>query len=384
MTSASVSIIPEFRTTLVRLEAEADFHITKNKITNLKTGSFIYFSGIKTSSGDQTARLKSIAGITTWVIEEGEDFKDEKAFDAIDDSIRTTAQRNRVIWIQNPTTKEHFIYKRWIEPYSKQVVVDGFNVTVSDHPGVEHIHTTYKIAERAGYLSPDWLAKARRYYDQTEAKVAALKTSWGGTRAELKAESRKLWHTCYYYYNYVGGWLEQAPGVVFDNWIEGDFDDSLPYVFGQDYGYSPDPLTLVKVAVCKRTERVYVDEWIYGTEIDDVVASYEAIDVPKNDLIVTDVNEGRTTSNIRKAGYNISNAAKGKGSIAEDIRDIKQYTIVVTPRSTNIKTEMNNYVWNDKKASVPIDEFNHALDAMRYAFRRLMKGRRKGVRKANR
>lgn len=135
MASAESSIIPEFRITLERLGITADFKITKNVITNLRTGAFIYFSGIKTSSGDQTAKLKSIAGITTWVIEEGEDFKDEKAFDAIDDSIRTAGQRNRVIWIQNPTTKEHFIYQRWIEPANRKVKVHGYNVTVSALPG---------------------------------------------------------------------------------------------------------------------------------------------------------------------------------------------------------------------------------------------------------
>lgn len=384
MTSAAVSIIPEFSTTLQRMGIEGDFHITKNKITNRLTGSFIYFSGIKTNSGDQTGRLKSIAGITTWVIEEGEDFKDEAAFDTIDDSIRTTAQQNRVIWIQNPTTKEHFIYKRWIKDTSKQITVDGFLVTVSNHEDVEHIHTTYKIAERAGYLAEGWLKKARRHYDTTGEKIKALKRSWTGSREELKAESRKLWHSCYYYYNYIGGWLEQAPGVVFDNWIEGEFDEALPYCYGQDYGYSPDPLTLIRVAVDKKAERVYVQEVIYATEIDDVIGQYEQADIAKNDLIVTDVNEGRTTANIRKAGYNIVNAAKGKGSIAEDIRDIKIYTIVVDPESHNVKTELNNYIWNDKKASIPVDDFNHAMDAMRYAFRRLMKGRRKGIRKANR
>ena len=73
MTSAEKSIIPEFKITLERLGIESHFHITQNTITNLKTGSFIYFSGIKTSSGNQTANLKSIAGITTWVIEEGEE-----------------------------------------------------------------------------------------------------------------------------------------------------------------------------------------------------------------------------------------------------------------------------------------------------------------------
>lgn len=152
LTSAELSIIPEFRTTLQRLGIESDFKITKQTITNRRTGSFIYFSGIKTSSGNQTAKLKSIAGITTWIIEEGEDFHDEKAFDDIDNSIRTTTRQNRIIWIQNPTTHEHFIYKRFVEPNNRQLISAGFRVTVSNMPQVEHIHVTYHLAESLGYL----------------------------------------------------------------------------------------------------------------------------------------------------------------------------------------------------------------------------------------
>ena len=100
MASAEKSIIPEFKVALERLDAVDDFYITKNKVTNRQSGSFILFSGIKTSSGDQTANLKSISGITTWVIEEGEDFTDEKAFDQIDDSIRSTLRPNRILWVQ--------------------------------------------------------------------------------------------------------------------------------------------------------------------------------------------------------------------------------------------------------------------------------------------
>ena len=162
MTSATKSIIPEFITTLDRLNITRFFHVTKNRIVNLQTKSFIVFSGIKTSSGDQTANLKSLAGITTLVIEEGEDFDDENSFNKIDDSIRTNIRQNRVIWIQNPTTKEHFIYKKWIEPKSKEVDINGFKVTLSNHEDIEHIHTTYHVAETLGYLSEGWLNKANR------------------------------------------------------------------------------------------------------------------------------------------------------------------------------------------------------------------------------
>lgn len=344
MTSAEKSIIPEFRLTLQRLGIESDFHITKNVITNKRNDSFIYFSGIKTSSGDQTANLKSIAGITTWVVDEGEDFRDEKTFDTIDDSIRTSQTQNRVIWIQNPTTKEHFIYNRWIAPKSKKINVRGYEVTVSDLPGVTHIHSTYHIAK--SFLSQGWLEKAER----------------------AERENNK-----WYAHNYIGGWLERAEGVIIENWHEGEFDNSLPFCFGQDYGFSPDPLGLIKVAVDQNKKRIYAKELAYNTGLstDSIVRLYDSSGLRKTDLIVTDTNEPRTTSEIRQRGWNIQDAVKNQ--IVDDIRVISEYTLIVDPSSQNLKKELNNYAWNDRKASIPIDAWNHLIDPLRYAFNRLVK-----------
>ena len=373
MTSAETSIIPEFLQTLDRLGITADFQITKRTITNRRTGSFIYFSGIKTSSGDQTANLKSIAGITTWVIEEGEDFTDERAFDAIDDSIRTTTAQNRVIWIQNPTTKEHFIYKRWIEPANKRVRIEGFDVTLSAHADVEHIHTTYHLADKQGYLDQSWIKKAEGHRAKMLAAEAHLLAE-GKTHAAYNAR-----HNSFYYHNYIGGWQERAEGVIFDNWIEGEFDHTLPSVVGLDYGYAPDPLAGCRVAVDEKQKRIYLHELIYDTEIDDVADELDYAGVSKRDLVVADTSENRTTATVRKAGFNIVKAVKEM--IVDDVRAIKGYTLVVSPTSANIKSELNNYVWNDKKASVPIDDYNHLMDAMRYAYNRLKRGRRKTKRR---
>jgi len=154
MASAEASIIPEFKIVAERIGMASLFDFTRNRAVNLHTGSFIHFSGIKTSEGSQTAKLKSLAGITTLVVEEGEDFGDEKAFDGIDDSIRASHVQNRVIWIQNPTTKEHFIYRRFILGSSRVVSRHGYNITMSAHPDVEHIHSTYHIAEK--HLDENW------------------------------------------------------------------------------------------------------------------------------------------------------------------------------------------------------------------------------------
>lgn len=93
-----------------------------------------------------------------------------------------------------------------------------------------------------------------------------------------------------------------------------------------------------------------------------------------DDLIVGDSQEGRLILDLQEAGLNIVECEKGPGSVVAGITAIGNYTIVVTPRSTNIKKELRNYIWNDKKAGIPIDKFNHAIDAIRYIFRRLTDG----------
>ena len=65
------------------------------------------FKGIRTSSGNQTAALKSLNGVTTFVVDEAEELLEEDVFNKIDFSIRTQGKQNRCILILNPATKEH-------------------------------------------------------------------------------------------------------------------------------------------------------------------------------------------------------------------------------------------------------------------------------------
>ena len=77
LTSAHISIIPEFTDKIETAGLSEDFYITKDEIINTKTNSKIIFKGIKTSSGTQTANLKSLAGVTTFVLDEAEELVDE-------------------------------------------------------------------------------------------------------------------------------------------------------------------------------------------------------------------------------------------------------------------------------------------------------------------
>ena len=137
LVSAAISIIPEFIEKIELMQMEDQFVVTKDEIINIVTGSKIIFKGIKTSSGTQTANLKSLQGVTTWVLDEAEELTDEDTFDKIDLSIRHKTKQNRVILILNPTTKEHFIYDKFFESKGIQ---QGATLIKDD---TTYIHTTY-------------------------------------------------------------------------------------------------------------------------------------------------------------------------------------------------------------------------------------------------
>jgi phage terminase large subunit-like protein len=142
MESAGASIIPEFVDKLERLGKRDDFDITQKEIVNRLTGSRILFRGIKTSSGNQTAKLKSIQGVTTWVLDEAEELVDRTTFDRIDDSIRSQLRPNRVILSLNPSTVEHFLHGLFVaEPRAHTL----------------YIHTTWQ--DNRDNLSESFLAK---------------------------------------------------------------------------------------------------------------------------------------------------------------------------------------------------------------------------------
>lgn len=173
LVSAYISIIPEFIEKIELLQKESDFEITQTEITNKITGSKIIFRGIKTSQGTATANLKSISGVTTWVLDEGEELVDEDIFDRIDLSIRAKNKPNRVIMVMNPSYKSHWIYKRFLESGKLS------NTT--------YIHTSY--LDNKMNLSKSFLEQAERTKQDNAVRYGHL---------------------------FLGDWLEDAEGLLWN------------------------------------------------------------------------------------------------------------------------------------------------------------------------
>ena len=90
--------------------------------------------------------------------------------------------------------------------------------------------------------------------------------------------------------------------------------------------------------------------------------------VKGSDLIIADSAEPRLIAELKSKGLNVKATIKGQDSVRAGLMKLQDYKLVLTENSKNIAKELNNYVWHDKKSDTPIDDYNHAIDAIRYAF----------------
>lgn len=332
LTSAHLSIIPEFLEKLELLGVKDQFHVTKTEIINKINGSIIYFRGIQTSSSDNTANLKSINGVSVAIIDEAEELTDEATFDRLDLSIRKKGVVNKVIVALNPCSKVHFIYRRFFEEMS---INGGYN---GQKENVNYIHTTY--LDNIENLDESFIFQANLLKERNPKK-----------------------------YNHVllGGWLEKSEGVIFENWEVGEFKETELMRWGMDFGYAADPTTLVECAIDKDKEVIYIKEHLYKSGLLSKDLSNILLRTCGKDLVIADCADPMLIDELKQYDLNILGAVKGKNSIIEGIRLLQNYKLIVSPDSINMIKELNNYAWSHKKSETPIAAFDHLCDALRYA-----------------
>ena len=179
ITSAADSIIPEFTEKVELMGLSDGFALTQKDITHTSTGSELLFRGIKTSSGNQTAKLKSLQGVNVWVLDEAEELDDEDTFDTIDLSARDGRHQNLVGLCLNPSHKKHWMYRRFFVDCG---VAPGFNGVAGD---VLYIHTTYEDNRRN------------------------LPASYCAIADRLKTTNRIKWD-----HIWAGAWLDETAGAL--------------------------------------------------------------------------------------------------------------------------------------------------------------------------
>lgn len=342
------SCFAQLKWAIHRLQLDRYFKCSTSplEITYVPTGQKILFRGL-----DDPLKVTSITvevgSLCRLWVEEAYEITSEEDFDRLDESIRgqlPEGMYHQVVLTFNPWSDRHWLKKRFFDEPSENVLAMTTNYMCNEF-----------LSESDLILFEEMKKNPRRY------RTAGL-GEWG-----------------------------IVEGLVFENWEEQAFDvnevskrPNVKSAFGMDFGYVNDPSTLFCGLVDTVAREIYVFDEMYekGMSNEDILRKVTEMGYAK-ERIKADSAEPKSIAYLRKAGLrNIRAAKKGPDSIRAGISLIQDYKIIVHPRCVNFLTEISNYTWDkdkfDNMVNKPIDDFNHLMDAMRYAMEEF--DGRKGVR----
>lgn len=342
------SCFAQLKWAIRRLKVEPYFKCTTSplEIIYKPTGQKILFRGL-----DDPLKVTSITvdvgGLCRLWVEEAYEITSEDAFNRLDESIRgqlPEGMYHQVVLTFNPWSDRHWLKKRFFDEPSPNVLAMTTNYLCNEF-----------LSESDLVLFEEMKKNPRRY-------AVAGKGEWG-----------------------------VVDGLVYDDWEERAFDwrevtkkPSVRSAFGLDFGFTNDPSALFCGLVDTEAREIYVFDEMYqrGMSNEDIIEKITEMGYGK-ERIKADSADPKSIAYLRKNGLrNVRGAKKGPDSVRAGISLIRGYKIIIHPRCVKFITEISNYVWDkdkfDNMINKPIDDFNHLMDAMRYALEEF--DGRKGVR----
>ena len=164
----------------------------------------------------------------------------------------------------------------------------------------------------------------------------------------------------------------EVRGAIYTNWEICDvFPKEIEKVwYGLDFGFTNDPTTLIKVG--QQNGELFVDELIYETNMtnQDIAQLMRELGL-RHVEIICDSAEPKSIEELKREGFRATPAKKGPDSIKNGIDILQRYKINITRTSKNFQDEIINYIWKENRSkgeflNQPVDDWNHALDALRY------------------
>lgn len=339
------SCFTDLRWALDRIGVLNEWNITLSplEMTRKKTGQKILFRGL-----DDPLKITSITvekGSLCWAwLEEAYEVMKEDDFSILDESIRGECPSplfKQWTITFNPWNEHHWLKKRFFDALPDPDI----------------------LAMTTNYLCNEWL-------DASDIKLF---------------EDMKQRNPRRYAVAGLGGW-GIVDGLVYENWKEERFDidevrsrPGIVSTFGLDFGYTNDPSTLFCGLLDQKEKRLFVFDEMYekGLSNKRIAETVQGMGYGK-ERITADSAEPKSIDELKSLGLRVKAAMKGKDSIQNGIQWIQDLEIVIHPRCVNFITEISNYTWDtDKfgnKMNVPIDDFNHLMDAMRYALEKYITG----------
>ena len=172
-------------------------------------------------------------------------------------------------------------------------------------------------------------------------------------------------------------------GLVYTNWqISQNYPSEYKReFFCIDFGFTNDPTAILRVRLSGG--ELWVDEIAYRTGMlnQDIVKELREAGVARGAQIVCDSAEQKSIAEINNlGGYHAIACTKGKGSIEAGISMVQAYKLNVTQDSLGTIDELRNYSWrrgiDGNYLNVPVDKYNHSLDALRYGVTTFLTNRR--------
>jgi len=187
-------------------------------------------------------------------------------------------------------------------------------------------------------------------------------------KAKEKAKTSTYWENWWKVYGL--GQVGSLEGVCITDWREIQLPTEARLLCaGLDWGYSNDPSSLILLYKYNNAyvfDEVFYQKGLLNSEISNLLNSHDV-----KTIIYADSAEPKSIAELQSYGHQILPVSKGRDSIVYGINLINQNEVYVTSRSKNLINELRNYIWlTDKegnKMNKPIDAYNHAIDAMRYA-----------------
>jgi len=171
----------------------------------------------------------------------------------------------------------------------------------------------------------------------------------------------------------LGEWTDPE-GIIFTNYDE---IDEIPeeallhsrHTYGLDFGFSVDPAVVVDIYI--NGDDIWLDELVYEIGLTNQDLGARMRDVVELGIpIYADSAEPKSIEELYRQGFNVDSAIKGQDSVRTGIDWLLAKRMHVTSRSINILSELQNYSWRTDKTgktiAQPIDDWNHAIDALRY------------------
>jgi phage terminase large subunit len=276
-------------------------------------------------------------------------------FFSADQEAKLRGARRQVLYINEANNIEFEAYHQLAIRTSEAIYID-FN------PVSEFWAHTEVLAEQDSELIV-------LTYRDNEALPATIRDDIES--AQVKAATSTYWANWWKVYGL--GEVGSLQGVVFDDWqqVDGiDFAGDKLVAIGLDWGYTNDPTAVV--AVYKRGSAILMHELIYqnGLTNQDIADQLRKLGIGRSWPIIADSAEPKSIEEVHRLGFNIHPATKGADSIRNSIDILKRQPLLVTRESTNLIKELRNYTWDTDRTGaslgVPIDRYNHAIDAIRY------------------